>query len=105
MGKNGWLSTNSPGVSTHTLPLSFHTSIAAPSILHCISPGTTGKSGWPPTKAVHTSVPPLKDIICVDGNRCCKSLQTAADNGEPVAPRVRINEKSCSSTYGVGDAI
>ncbi len=63
----GAVTTSSPSSPTSGVPSGERASTPQPSARQLISPSQTGTSGEPPTKAVHTSVPPETDSRWTDG--------------------------------------
>ena len=95
----GWVQTSSPTASSTGRPCSSQASTAAPSMRHCISPGTWGISRWPPMKAPQKSVPPemlFHQMSCVPmaSNCAVPHSCTSGDSGEPVVPSARMRVKS-----------
>lgn len=103
----GCVHTSSPTSSITGWPSAFQASTAAPSMRHCISPGTWGSSRCPPMKAPQKSVPPemlfhqMSPSACPDtpSARNCAVPQacTSGASGEPVVPSARTRERSPQS--------
>ena len=82
--------TSSPTSSITLWPSASQASTAQPSMRACSSPSYTGSSGQPPTKAVHTSVPPLVENSHTSGSTCSYTQRKLSGaSGEPVEPIAR----------------
>ncbi len=85
----GAVRTSSPVVPGGTgCPSASNASTAHPSSAQEISPARTGTSGEVPTKAVHTSVPPLIELTGTP-TVSCTQRNPAAGSGAPVDPTHR----------------
>ncbi len=85
----GSVITSSPTRPTCGRPSSSHDSTLQPSDGACSSPSYTGRVGTPPTKAVHTSVPPLVEKGHTPGRASRSQRKPSTDRGAPVTPTAR----------------
>ncbi len=99
MDGRGCAHTSSPTSSVTGWPSAFQASTAAPSMRHCISPGTWGISRLPPMKAPQKSVPPEMlfhqiSVVPSASNCAVPHCCTSGDSGEPVVPSARMRVRS-----------
>src|SRR5205085_11809763 len=86
-GGRSAVSTSTPTSSITGWPASSKASTLAPSNRHCSSPAFTGSRGDPPTKAEHTSVPPLMEASHRSFLTCSYThWKPSGGKGEPVDP-------------------
>src|SRR5690606_18133194 len=94
----GSVMTNSPSWSTTGVPAASYAATWAPRHGPEISPRHTGNSGAPPTKPVHTSVPPESDCTgTVAPTASYTQSKPSAGSGAPVEPSPRSGDRSTSS--------
>ena len=87
----GAVITSSPSCPRTGLPSESYASTRAPSARQEMTPSTTGSSGVPPTKPVHTSVPPDSDCSCGRSpSASYTQWKPSAGSGAPVEPTPRI---------------
>src|SRR2546421_10302287 len=94
---SGAVMTSSPSSPMTGLPSWLNASTFAPSARQEISPAYTGSSGTPPTKAVHTSVPP--DTLASSTSSPTDSYtqrKPSGGSGAPVEPTPLIRLRSAT---------
>ena len=94
----GSVMTSSPSWPMTGSPLSLNASTRAPRQRQEISPSYTGSSGEPPTKPVHTSVPPDSDASSTRSPTASYTQRKpSGGSGAPVEPTPRSADRSASS--------
>src|SRR5690348_12911328 len=94
----GAVMTSSPSRPSTGSPRSSNASTRAPRQRQEISPSYTGSSGDPPTKPVHTSVPPDSEASSTcPPTASYTQRKPSAGSGAPVEPTPRNADRSASS--------
>src|SRR3954469_17612457 len=95
----GAVITSSPSSPVTGRPTGSYASTLAPRARQAITPSVTGRRGAPPTKPVHTSVPPDSDCSCrSEPTSSYTQAKPSAVSGAPVEPTPRSSGSSGTRT-------